>query len=137
MGLSFTTDILDQWMQDIIDLIDADGASGLVRFYDGVRPASGAAITTETLLAEVVLDFPCGAVGTGGDVGKLLFVVPASVNAAASGDATWARIVSAADVHVVDGDVGPGLEFDVNTNTFTAGQPVTFTSMVFDALQNG
>lgn len=75
------------------------GASALLRFYDGTRPATGGAATN--LLAQLTCNATFAAAASSG-VLTLNSITPAS-SAAASGTATWARIVkSDGTTHVLD-----------------------------------
>lgn len=84
------------------------GASAIIRIYDGSKPAAGAAITTETLLAE----FDCDAAAFGSAVSGVLTIDmdPDLQTTAEAGigtkTATWARILkSDGTTWVMDCDV--------------------------------
>jgi len=84
-------------------IIDDAGTNAKLRIYDGTKPAAGAAITTETLLAEMTFG---GALGTA-SAGDLDFNVTglSDASADATGTATWARVVTSGDAWVMDMDV--------------------------------
>jgi len=84
-----------QHMAEIGAALDA----GRVRLYSGPQPATGAAITTEELLAEFVIQ----AWAISGDTLSLALSSTAGI---ANGEAVWARIVGSAGAHVLDGDCG-------------------------------
>lgn len=105
------------------------GGGAKLRIYTGPRPATGAAITTQTLLAE----FTCGTPFAPAAANAVLSpTLPAAVNAAAAGTAAWFRLVKADGLtHCDDGDVtdnaGVG-DLKLNTTTITAGLQVSVTS---------
>jgi hypothetical protein len=113
------------------------GASALLRIYDGSRPATGG--TATTLLAQLT----CNATFAPGASGGVLTLnsIASATSAAATGTATWFRIVqSGGSTHVLDGSVstvaaGTGdLQLDstsivlggtvaISSATITAGNP--------------
>ena len=113
------------------------GSSALLRIYDGSRPSTGG--TATTLLAQLT----CGATFAAGASGGVLTLssISSATSAAATGTATWFRIVqSNGTTHVLDGSVstvaaGTGdLQLDstsivlggtvaVSSATITAGNP--------------
>jgi hypothetical protein len=113
------------------------GASALLRIYDGSRPATGG--TATTLLAQLT----CNATFAPGASSGVLTLnsIASATSAAATGTATWFRIVqSGGSTHVLDGSVstvaaGTGdLQLDstsivlggtvaVSSATITAGNP--------------
>ena len=113
------------------------GASALLRIYDGSRPATGG--TATTLLAQLT----CNATFAPGASGGVLTLnsIASATSAAATGTATWFRIVqSNGSTHVLDGSVstvaaGTGdLQLDstsivlggtvaISSATITAGNP--------------
>ena len=97
------------------------GNAGKLRIYNGTRPATGGAATT--LLAEFALGSPFAPAPSNATQSPNL---PAAVNAAASGTATWFRITKSDGTFVEDGDVGQ--EMTLNTTTITAGLQVQVTS---------
>lgn len=113
------------------------GASALLRIYDGSRPATGG--TATTLLAQLT----CNATFAPGASGGVLTLnsIASATSAAATGTATWWRIVqSGGSTHVLDGSVstvaaGTGdMQLDstsivlggtvaISSGTITAGNP--------------
>lgn len=106
----------------------AAGASAKLRLYTGTRPATGAAITSQTLLAELT----CGATFAPAASGGVLTLnaITGDSSADASGTATWARLLkSDGTTHVLDMDVGTsGSDFNMNSNVISAGAAVSITS---------
>jgi hypothetical protein len=106
----------------------AAGANAKLRLYTGTRPATGAAITSQTLLAEMT----CGATFAPAASGGVLTLnaITGDSSADASGTATWARLLkSDGTTHVLDMDVGTsGADFNMNSNVISAGAAVSITS---------
>ena len=71
-----------------------------VRIYSGIRPATPAETPTSALLVEVKLTKPCGSVVNG----QLLLTPQENALIARSGVATWARIVTGAEITAMDLD---------------------------------
>ncbi len=100
-----------------------DGGSGKAkwRFYTGPKPVAGAAITTETLLATVLLTDPCGSVTDG----ALTLTSDGDVLAVADVVIAWSRFTDSADTYVMDADVtntaGSGAIKIDNTQVYTGG----------------
>ena len=106
---------------------DAGPAAGLIRVYDGVRPAAGGAATT--LLAELTFSDPSFSAAAAGVATANAITQDASANA--SGTATWFRVVDSVGTFVTDGDIGlAGADMNVNTTAVAAGQPFAVTSFV-------
>lgn len=107
------------------------GASALLRFYDGSRPATGGTATTK--LAELT----CNATfAPGASSGVLtLNAITSDTSADATGTATWFRIVkSDGTTFVMDGSVGTsGSDLNMNSTSFTAGGSVAVTSFTITA----
>ena len=104
------------------------GASCLLRFYDGTRPATGG--TATTLLAELTCNATFAPAASGGVL--TLNAIAQDTSANATGTATWFRIVkSDGTTHVMDGNVGTsGSDLNVTTTAFVITQPVSVSSFV-------
>lgn len=109
------------------------GPNALLRIYSGTRPATGAALAGNTLLAELVLNNPAAPAATGGVL--TLNAITADSSANATGTATWFRIVQGdGTTFVLDGDVGTsGADLNLNTVSIVAGGPVNITSFTITA----
>lgn len=88
--------------QVIADAIDGGSGPGEWRFYTAPQPAAGGALTTQTLLATVLLTDPCGTVSEG----VLTLTSAGDVLAVATGIIAWARFTDSAGALVLDADVG-------------------------------
>lgn len=104
------------------------GASALLRFYDGSRPATGGAATT--LLAELV----CNATFAPGSSSGVLTLnaIASDASANATGTATWFRIVKAdGTTHSMDGNVGTsGSDLNMSSVSFVATAVIAVSSFV-------
>lgn len=111
----------------IRDAVDAGAGAGLLRVYDGTRPASGG--TATVLLAELTFTDPCAPAAASGVLTFSAITADASANA--SGTATWCRLVDSTGAFVADGSVGTsGADYNLNTVTITAGVQVSCTSAI-------
>lgn len=129
MTLGIDSAVRDAELAAIAAAINA-GAAGLLRIYDGARPATGGAATN--LLAELTLSDPCEATITGGVFTFDAITADASANG--TGTATWFRIVTSAAAFVVDGSVGTvGEDINFNSVSFVIGGNVAVTSLVWTA----
>lgn len=107
MTVGISTSVKNAALSGIRALIDAGSGAGLIRIYNTPRPATGVAITTQTLLAELTMasDAPGSfADPASGSMALRLPVADASANA--TGTALWARIVDSDGNFVMDIDVG-------------------------------
>ena len=107
------------------EITAAVGASGLLRIYDGSRPATGGAATT--LLAELT----CNATFAAGAAAGVLTLnaITQDSSANATGTATWFRITTSGGTAQVDGNVGTsGSDLNLTTTSIVATQPVSVSS---------
>lgn len=125
MALGFATALRNARLDEIAAAINAGAGAGLLRIYDGSRPATGGAATT--LLAELTFSDPCAA---GAAAGVLTFsAITKDSSANAPGTATWARIVDSDGTFVMDCSVGTsGADINLNSTSISAGQEVSITS---------
>lgn len=122
MALAFATTLRNNRLDQITSSV---GASGLLRVYDGTRPATGGAATT--LLAELT----CNATFAPGAAAGLLTLnaITQDSSANATGTATWFRLTTSGGTAVVDGNVGTsGSDLNLTTTSIVATQPVSCSS---------
>jgi hypothetical protein len=99
------------------------GNGALLRGYTASRPTTAAAITTQTLLFELVCGTPFGTVTD--DV--LTITNPTPANALVTGTWLWWRVVkSDGTSFVMDGAAS---DFTLSGTETQAGQPVTLTGL--------
>ncbi len=121
MALAFSTTLRTARAQAIIT---AAGASAKMKFYDGTRPASGAAITSQTLLGTLVGASTIGTATSGTlDFDEAGFTQ--SNGSHVSGTPTWVRITTSADVFVADLSIGSDMTF---TGTISTGVNITLNA---------
>lgn len=121
MALAFSTTLRDSRLDAIVTAI---GASGLVRIYDGSRPATGGAATT--LLAELPLSATAGTVS-----GQVLTMsaITTDSSANATGTASWFRVTTSGGTPVIDGNVGTsGSDLNLNTTSIVVAGSVAISS---------
>ena len=128
MALGYEAATLRDAMMDAITT--RAGASALLRIYDSTRPATGAAITTETLLAELT----CNATFADPAVDGVLTLnaIADDTDADDTGTAEWFRIVqSDGTTFVLDGDVGTsGSDLNLDSVSVVAGGTVSVTEFI-------
>lgn len=125
MALGFATALRNARLDQITAKIDAGVGAGLLRIYDGTRPATGGAATT--LLAELTFSDPSAAAAAAGVLTFSAITKDSSANA--PGTATWARIVDSAGTFVMDCSVGTsGADINLNSTSISVGQEVSITS---------
>lgn len=108
-------------------ITSAIGNAGLLRIYDGTRPATGGAATT--LLAELTTGTPFAASASGGVLTANSITQDSSANA--TGTATWFRNTTSGGTAIIDGNVGTsGSDLNLTTTSIVATQPVSVTSYV-------
>lgn len=108
----------------------AVGTSGLLRIYDGTRPANvGTAVTTQVLLAELTCSSTFAAAASNGVLTANAITEDSSANA--TGTATWARLTTSGGTGVMDLTVGTsGAEATINTTSIVATRAVQCSSLV-------
>ncbi len=123
MSIAYSTTVRNNRMTQVLNAIDGGGAAATLTIYNGVRPATGGAVTTA--LATFTLPHPCGTVAT--DVLTLNAI--AAVTIAVSGTATWARITDSTGAFVADMNVGTtGSDINLNSVALSAGAQLSITS---------
>lgn len=127
MALAYSTALRNAQLDEITTAI---GTSGLLRIYDGSRPATGG--TATTLLAELALS--ATAAGAASSAVLTFSAVTNDSSANATGTATWFRIVTSGGTHVIDGNVGTsGSDLNFNTVSFVSGAVISVTSLTITA----
>jgi len=127
MALALSTTLRTARAQAIIT---AAGASAKLKFYDGTRPATGAAVTTQTLLATLVFGTTIGTAGSAAiDFDEAGVTQTNSGHVA--GTPTWVRLTTSADDFVADlsipadmtfsGTIATGVDVTLNASTLTEG----------------
>jgi hypothetical protein len=127
MALGYATTLRNAQLDAIPNAI---GTSGKLRIYDGSRPATGG--TVSTLLAELPLSATSAPASSAGVL--TLNAITSDSSADATGTATWFRIVTSANVFVMDGSVGTsGADLNLNSTSLTIAGTVSVTSFTITA----
>lgn len=127
MAMRLPTSAVNAACNAVVDLIDADAATGSLQLRTGSQPASANNAATGTLLAEFTLPFPAFGNAVAG-VATLLGV-PISTTGLAAGTAGWFRVLDDSGDTVFDGAAATsGSEFNLNTLTVSIGSTITITS---------
>ena len=128
MAIGMASTLRNARLTEIIAAMDAGVGSATLKFYTGTRPATGAAITTETLLGTLTFADPVGTV----TAGVLTFdAITEDSSADADGTATWARIQDSDLTFVMDLSVtatSGGGDIELNTTSIVTGGPIRVTS---------
>lgn len=128
MALGFSTTLRTAIAAAIITDIDAGAGAGVIKIYDGSRPATGG--TATTLLATFTLTDPCGTAASG--VLTFDFDPDISTTWSGSGTATWFRIERSDGTFVADGSVGTsGADLNLTSVTADGASTVTITDGTF------
>lgn len=102
------------------------GASALLNIYSGTRPATGGALSGNTLLAQLTCNATFAPASSGG---VLTLNSIANATAAATGTAVWARLTTSGGTFVADFSVGTsGTEILIGTTSITSGATVSVSS---------
>lgn len=127
LALGYAQAVRHSRLHAVRDAIDAGAGAGLLRIYDGSRPATCGAATT--LGAELTYTDPCAGAAAGGALTFSAITQDASANASIT--ATWFRSVDSTGTCVEDGNVGTsGSDLNLNTTTIPASSVVQVSSKV-------
>lgn len=124
MALAYSTTVRTNRLTQISNAIDAGTGGGLLRIYDGSRPATGG--TATTLLAELTFSTTCASSITGTTLTFAAITADSSANA--TGTASWFRIVDDTATFVMDGNCGTsGSDMNLNSLSISSGVSVSAT----------
>lgn len=128
--MNFRTSLRTSRAQDIITAIDEGNEAGILELYTATKPATGAAITTQTKLGTLTFSDPCGTVTDG----VLTFGAwTPDASADNDGTCTWGRIssrnsgVSTFVMDVSITEAGGGGDFIINTAAVVAGGSISLS----------
>lgn len=120
MAVGMSTTLRNNRMDEITAFA---GNGALMRLYDGTRPATGAAITSQVMLAEFTMGTPFAAAAASGGIN---ITVPSPATGVAAGTCTWARIVQSNGTTFVM-DLSAGTDFTLSTPTVSIGLSISVT----------
>lgn len=129
MTVGISTAVKNSALSGIRTLIDAGSGAGKIKIYTTPRPATGVAITTQTLLAELTMQDPSFAEPASAVMTMNVPVSDSSANA--TGTAVWARITDSNDNFVMDidvGDLSSGAELKLPSTSISLGGAVNVIS---------
>lgn len=130
MAISYSTTIRNNRLNQVRDAIDGGAGAGLLRIYDGTRPATCG--TATTLLAELTFSDPCAGAAASGVL--TMSAITADTQANATGTASWFRAVDSTGTCCIDGNVGTsGSDLNLNSTSITINQQVSITSFTITA----
>jgi hypothetical protein len=122
----YSTALRTSRMTQVLNAFDAGSGAGILKVYDGTRPATGGAVTT--LLATFNLGAtpgtkPSGSVSNG--VLTLANITDVTASGGSNTTHTWARITDSTGAFVADYNTGTsGADINFSTSTITAGQTI-------------
>lgn len=127
MALAYTTTLRNARLDAITTAVDGGAGAGLIRIYDGTRPASGGAATT--LLATLTCTDPSFGAASSGTLTAATITQDSAADA--TGTATWFQVVTSAGTFIIDGSVAAsGSDLNLTTTSIITGQPVSISSFV-------
>lgn len=122
MAIAYSTTIRNNRLTQVLNAIDT-GTGGLLKIYDGTRPATGGTVTN--LLATLTLPKPSGTVASS----VYTFNAITAVSITATGTATWARITDSSGTFCQDCNVGTsGSDINLNTTALVINAQISVTS---------
>jgi hypothetical protein len=127
MTMSLSTALRNARAQDIVDAIDAGATPGTMEIYTAPRPATGAAITTQTKLGTLTFSQPCGTV-EGGVITLNAITGDEAADASNTDPGLWSRVKDGDGDFVIDWDVsapGGGGDVIINTINIVEGGPIS------------
>lgn len=129
MALAYVTALRNAQLDEITLEVDAGAAAGTLTLYDGTRPATGGAVTTEV----ATLTFSDPAFPAAGSGTVAASAITSDTNAT-GGTATWFRVADSDGNFVMDGDVGTsGSDLNLNTTVIAAGSTVSVSQFDISA----
>ena len=125
----FSTAALNAFLDTINTTL---GTSAKLRFYSGTKPANAdTALSGNTVLAELALSTP-NEFGAAASRVITAAAITTDASADATGTATFASLLTSANVRVVDltvGEAADSADITVNSKSFVAGASVAVTSL--------
>ena len=132
MALGYDVSLRNNRLDTIAALIDAGATGGLIRIYDGTRPATAGTVTL--LLAEMEMGKPSFPAASDGTMSANAISSDPAANA--SGTASWFRVVDSNGVFVMDGDINSGspiVDMAINSTSITVGIQIDVAGFILTA----
>ena len=127
MALGINVTLRNARLNVLRDAIDGGAGAGVIKIYDGSRPATGG--TATNLLGTVTCSDPCAPDASGGVLTFSAFTEDSAADA--DGTATWARAEDSTGAFVADmsgGESGSGADLIMNTTVIVTGGPIRIDS---------
>lgn len=132
MALAYSTTLRNAQLDAIDDAMNAGSAGATLKIYSGTRPATGAALSGNTLLA--TLTFSTTALGAASSGSITAASITSDSSADATGTAAWFRVEDSNSTFIMDGDCGTsGSDLNLDTTSISAGATVSISSFVITA----
>lgn len=132
MALAYSTTLRNAQLDAIDDAMNAGSAGATLKIYSGTRPATGAALSGNTLLA--TLTFSTTAFGAASSGSITAASITSDSSADATGTAAWFRVEDSNSTFIMDGDCGTsGSDLNLDTTSISAGATVSISSFVITA----
>ena len=135
-AIAYSTTIRNNRLTQVQNAIDGGAGAGLLRIYDGSRPAGpGTAITSQVLLAELTCNASAFAAAASGGV-LTLNAITSDSSADATGTATWFRLLTSGATAHIDGSVtatGGGGDLELSSTSIVTGVVVAISTATLTA----
>lgn len=132
MALAYATTLRNAQLDAIDDAVNAGSGAGTIKLYTGTRPATGGALSGNTLLGTLTFSGTAFGAASGGTITAASITSDSSADA--TGTATWFRVEDSDANFVMDGDVGTsGSDLNLSTVAISSGATLEITSFVITA----
>ena len=132
MALAYATTLRNAQLDAIDDAVNAGSGAGTIKLYTGTRPATGGALSGNTLLGTLTFSGTAFGAASGGTITAASITSDSSADA--TGTATWFRVEESDANFVMDGDVGTsGSDLNLSTVAISSGATLEITSFVITA----
>ena len=132
MALAYSTTLRNAQLDAIDDAMNAGSAGATLKIYSGTRPATGAALSGNTLLATLTFSTTAFGAASGGSI--TADSITSDSTADATGTASFFRIEDSDSTFIMDGDCGTsGSDLNLDTTSISAGATVSISSFVITA----
>lgn len=125
-GITYADNVVADRLTAFTRALDAGGGPGQIHIFDGVRPNSGAAVTTQVELVTCYFLKPSALGVSGAVLGLSVDTTPQTC--VQSGTPSWARFTDSTGKFVADADcgvTGSGKEVEISKAQLYQGGEVT------------
>lgn len=124
--ITYEDSVIEDRLKSLTRKLDSGSGPGHVRVLDGVRPTTGAAITTQKTLVLIPFQKPSAGTYSNGVLGLALDTSPQTC--VATGVASWGRLETSENAFVADCDAGAsgsGKDLELSKSQLYEGGEVT------------